>query len=161
MLRIGYMIGMFSLDQSVSTNDYLFMTGANVAEIFYPGRRIGASYTWSKSKFYASGSVFCGDGLNFHKNIKQGVNATLRFVYRPLDNAHTLLHIGTGGLYKRPDKNTETGERSISLKGTGDTYLPYLLYSTRQSATANANINGTSNPSSITLSSSCRERLWA
>ena len=39
MLRIGYMIGMFSLDQSVSTNDYLFMTGANVAEIFYPGRR--------------------------------------------------------------------------------------------------------------------------
>lgn len=124
MLRIGYMIGMFSLDQSVSTNDYLFMTGANVAEIFYPGRRIGASYTWSKSKFYASGSVFCGDGLNFHNNIKQGVNATLRFVYRPLDNAHTLLHIGTGGLYKRPDKNTETGERSISLKGTGDTYLP-------------------------------------
>lgn len=109
MLRIGYMIGMFSLDQSVSTNDYLFMTGANVAEIFYPGRRIGASYTWSKSKFYASGSVFCGDGLNFHNNIKQGVNATLRFVYRPLDNAHTLLHIGTGGLYKRPDKNTETG----------------------------------------------------
>lgn len=75
-------------------------------------------------KFYASGSVFCGDGLNFHKNIKQGVNATLRFVYRPLDNAHTLLHIGTGGLYKCPDKNTETGERSISLKGTGDTYLP-------------------------------------
>lgn len=41
-----------------------------------------------------------------------------------MDNAHTLLHIGTGGLYKRPDKNTETGERSISLKSTGDTYLP-------------------------------------
>lgn len=132
MLRIGYMIGMFSLDQSASTNDYLFMTGANVAETFYPGRRIGASYTWSKPKLYVSGGIFCGDDLNFHRNIEQGVNATLRFVYRPLDNTHTLLHIGAGGLYKCPDKNTETGERSISLASTGCTYLsaPYVFDST-------------------------------
>lgn len=132
ILRIGYMIGIFSLDQSASTNDYLFMTGANVAEIFYPGRRMGVSYTWSKLKYYASGGVFCGDGLNFHNHVEQGVNATLRLVYRPLDNAHTLFHIGIGALYKRPDKNAETGERNISFTGAGCTYLsvPYVFDST-------------------------------
>ena len=132
MLRIGYMIGMFSLDQSSSTNDYLFMTGANVAETFYPGRRIGASYTWSKSKYYVSGGVFCGDGLNFHNHVEQGINATLRMVYRPLDKFHNLFHIGIGGFYKCPDKNAETGDQSISFIGAGCTYLsvPYVFDST-------------------------------
>lgn len=127
--RLGYMIGMFSLDQSSSTNDYLFMTGSNVAETFYPDRRIGISYTFSESKLYFSGGAFCGDGLNFNNNIRQGFNFTARFVYRPINNNNCLLHIGVGGLYKRPDKNIDTGETSISFKNSGITYLhvPYVF----------------------------------
>lgn len=124
MLRLGYMIGMFSLDQSSSTNDYLFMTGANVAETFYPDRRIGGSYTYSDTGFYFSGGLFCGDGLNFEKNIKQGFNTTIRFVYRPVNDGNMLLHLGIGGLYKRPDKNIETGDRNIRLASKGNCYLP-------------------------------------
>lgn len=127
-LRLGYMIGMFSLDQSSSTNDYLFMTGSNVAETFYPGRRIGVSYTYSDKKFYFSGGAFCGDGLNYRKEVKQGVNATVRAVFRPLNTETSLLHIGAGGLFKRPDKDVATGTRSLALCNTGNTYLsvPYV-----------------------------------
>lgn len=124
MVRAGYMIGMFSLDQSSSTNDYLFMTGSNVAETFYPDRRIGISYTYSNKRIYLSGGVFCGDGLNLEQEIKPGTNATLRFVYRPVNDNQTLFHIGTGGLYKRPDTNTRTGEQAIHLASKGCTYLP-------------------------------------
>lgn len=129
LFRLGYMIGMFSLDQSSSTNDYLFMTGANVAETFYPDRRIGVSYTYFSPQYYVSGGVFCGDGLNFQKAIKQGWNTTLRAVYRPIMQDGKLLHVGVGGLYKRPDRNIETQEQTVDLHSKGVTYLPvpYVL----------------------------------
>lgn len=124
MIRAGYMIGMFSLDQSSSTNDYLFMTGANVAETFYPDRRIGISYTYSNKKLYFSGGVFCGDDINLTQEIKPETNVTLRIAYRPINDSHTLFHIGTGGLYKHPNTNTKTGEQTIHLSSKGCTYLP-------------------------------------
>lgn len=129
VFRLGYMIGMFSLDQSSSTNDYLFMTGSTVGELFYPGRRIGLSYTYAGQTLYGSAGLFCGDGLTVPEGTRPGTNATLRVVYRPIDNERTLLHLGAGGLYKRPDKNQETGQRSIALALRGCTYLavPYLF----------------------------------
>lgn len=129
LFRAGYMIGMFSLDQSSSTNDYLFMTGANIAETFYPGRRVGLSYTYSGNSYYTSMGLFFGDGLNFTEKIKQGNNATLRMVYRPLNKRGKLFHIGSGALYKTPDMNQETGMSVISTKTKGTTYLaiPALL----------------------------------
>lgn len=129
IFRVGYMLGMFSLDQSSSTNDYLFLTGANIAESFYPDRRIGISYTYSSLHYYTSVGVFCGDGLNYSTKIQQGNNATLRFVYRPLNESDRLVHIGSGVFYKTPDKDKESKMRSISMKTRGVTYLsiPYML----------------------------------
>lgn len=121
--RLGYMIGYFSIDESNSTNDYFFHTAAPVAEAFYPGRRIGFSYTRSAASYYFSAGAFCGDGLNFQENIQQGYNFTGRAVWRPFYESGRLLHIGGGALYKVPDKNTDTGDRQVSLGATGVTYL--------------------------------------
>lgn len=129
LFRLGYMIGMFSLDQSSSTNDYLFLTGANVAETFYPGRRIGIAYTYFSPCYYISVGAFCGDGLNFQKTIKQGFNFTLRGVYRPIIKDDKLLHFGIGGLFRHPDRNIETNERTVVFRSRGVTYqnVPYIL----------------------------------
>lgn len=121
--RLGYMIGYFSMDESNSTNDYFFHTAAPVAEAFYPGRRIGFSYTRSAAFYYLSAGAFCGDELNFSENIRQGYNFTGRAVWRPFSRPDRLLHIGGGVLYKVPDKNTDTGNRSVSLGTKGVTYL--------------------------------------
>ena len=113
--RIGYMLGMCCIEQSASTNDYVFMTGANAAETFYLGRRVGVSYTFSQNKYYCSAGLFCGDGAEYDDKVLPGYNATLRGVFRPLNEAGELLHLGVGGLFRRPDREKEQKDRLVTL----------------------------------------------
>lgn len=122
--RAGYMLGYYSIDQSTSTNDLVFNTASNVAETFYPDRRIGVSYTRSLPSYYLSAGAFCGDGLSFSETTRPGYNFSGRAVWRPLNTSEVLLHIGAGALFKVPDKDTETGLQQIRLKSKGVTYIP-------------------------------------
>lgn len=122
--RGGYMLGFFSIDQSCSTNDLVFNTAANVAETFYPGRRIGLSYTRNMPFYYFSTGAFCGDDLNLSDKVKQGYNFTGRVVWRPVNTTGKLFHIGTGILFKVPNLDIETGKRQIRLSSKGVTYIP-------------------------------------
>lgn len=123
-VRAGYMLGLFSLDESSSTNDFVFHTAANVAETFYPDRRIGLSYTRSLPAYYFSAGVFCGDGLTFSETVEPGYSLTGRGVWRPVNETGRLFHLGAGALFKVPDRNTETGRRALRLKSKGVTYMP-------------------------------------
>lgn len=125
--RAGHMVGTFSIDQSNSTSYYFFHTGANIAETLFPGRRVGVSYTRSVPAYYVSAGAFCGDGLNFDKETIQGYNFTARAVWRPYYTEKNLVHFGTGAFFKVPDKNAETGRRSLSVGSSGVTYLPAAL----------------------------------
>lgn len=122
--RAGYMLGYYSIDQSTSTNDLIFNTASNVAETFYPDRRIGVSYTRSLPSYYLSAGAFCGDGLSFSETTKPGYNFSGRIVWRPINSSGQLLHIGTGALFKVPDEDTETQTQQIRLKSKGVTYIP-------------------------------------
>lgn len=122
--RAGYMLGYFSMDESTSTNDFIFHTGSNVTETFYPNRRIGLSYTRSLPSCYFSFGAFCGDGLTFSEDTEPGYNFTGRGVWKPVHEEGSLLHVGTGILFKVPNKDTGTGMRSLRLKSKGVTYLP-------------------------------------
>lgn len=142
ILRAGHMMGIFSLDQSSSSNNGLFLTVANVAGTFYPGRRVGVSYTYAAPQIYASAGVFCGDGLNSDPKVSPGVNATGRLVYRPFHEEGKLLHIGSGAFFKKPDRIQELG-RTIELSNTGNTSLPAPTYSASFWTTYGNNGNGT------------------
>lgn len=122
--RAGYMLGYYSIDQSTSTNDLIFNTAANVAETFYPDRRIGLSYTRSLPSYYISAGAFCGDGLSFTETTKPGYNFSGRIVWRPVNLPEKLFHIGAGALFKVPDEDTETNKQQIRLKSKGVTYIP-------------------------------------
>lgn len=122
--RAGYMLGYYSIDQSTSTNDLVFNTASNVAETFYPDRRIGLSYTRSLPSYYFSAGAFCGDGLSFSETTKPGYNFSGRIVWRPLNSSGQLFHIGTGALFRVPDKDTEAKTQQIRLKSKGVTYIP-------------------------------------
>lgn len=121
--RVGYMLGMCCIEQSASTNDYVFMTAANAAETFYLGRRMGASYTCAQPDYYYSVGLFCGDGLNKDEKVRSGYNGTLRGVYRPLHTENQLLHVGGGALYRRPDREEGQVGRQVSYVSNGVTYL--------------------------------------
>ncbi len=122
--RAGYMLGFFSMDESTSTNDFVFHTGSNVTETYYPSRRTGISYTRSVENYYYSFGGFMGDGLTRAETIKPGYNFTGRYVWRPVNQEGYVFHLGTGALFKIPDKDTETGKRSLLLKTKGVTYMP-------------------------------------
>lgn len=128
--RGGYMLGFYSLDQCVSTNDYIFHTGAPIAETFYPGRRTGISYTYSAEAIYASSGAFLGNKLITDAHTEAGYNYSARTVWRPHHTIGDIIHIGGGFLYKVPDKNIETGLRSFELINKGGTYIPSPVLNT-------------------------------
>lgn len=123
MFRAGYMLGMCSIEQSSSTNDLVFMTAANAAETFYLGRRVGITYTHSRDNYYLSAGGFCGDGLASSDKIVPGYNMTVRGVFRPLNKEGERLHVGLGGLYRKPDREKTLTYGSACFQSNGVTYL--------------------------------------
>ena len=128
MFRVGYMIGLFGLDDSASTNDYIFLTGANIAETLYTDRRVGVSYTRFDTDYYVSFGLFCGDELEYDDKVQPGMNGTARFVFRPINKEGRVLHLGTGLLVKSPNKVKETNSRPLTLYSRNVSYLtvPYM-----------------------------------
>ena len=122
IFRLGHMFGSYSLDQTASTNDYVFMTGSYAAESFYLGRRLGLSYNYAAQRYFAAAGIFVGDKL-YSPDAIPGINGTLRFVYRPILKENTILHIGTGAMFRTPDKDKKTGYTSTQLGGKANTYL--------------------------------------
>lgn len=122
VFRAGYMFGFFGLDQSYSTNDYPFLTGSNIAETFYPGRRTGVSYNYAGKKYYFATGFFVGDKLTAD-NRKQGFNTSARFVYRPVAKDNHIFHLGTSFYYRVPDQDKLTKKRGILFSNTANTYL--------------------------------------
>ena len=121
--RVGHMFGMFSMEQSNSSNDFLFITPTMVANMFGPSRRMGVSYTYSVPHYYFSTGAFMGDKLHFDKEIKQGFNATARFVYRPAIEPGRFLHVGAGGFYRKPDHPVDETNHTLELSTTANTSL--------------------------------------
>ena len=121
--RVGHMFGMFSMEQSNSSNDFLFIAPAMVANMFGPSRRVGASYTYAAPHYYFSSGAFMGDELHFDKDIKQGFNATARFVYRPFIEPGRFLHVGVGGLFRKPDHPVGETDHTLELSTEANTKL--------------------------------------
>ncbi len=133
--RAGYMLGYFGLDQNFSTCDYLFNTESAIAGAIYPGRRNGISYNYSVPHFYLAAGAFLGDKLTVHENEQPGYNATLRGIWRPINEPERLLHIGISSYCRVPDKDRRTGHQRITLSNRGVTYLKVPAF---QSITLNA-----------------------
>lgn len=142
IFRGGYMLGYLGMDNSASTTDYLFHTGANMDETFYFARRTGLSYTYSGHTFYSSIGAFMGDGLDFSNDEQPGYSLTGRMVYHCV-NSQRSLHLGTGALFNRPNLNIKTDKRAITFESKGVTYLnsPQLLGTTIEGVKSQVHLN--------------------
>ena len=104
VFRAGHFGGSFSIEQVNSSNENLFMTPSNVCGVFGLGRRVGASYSYVTPCYYASVGAFVGDELRTSDDLKQGMNATFRMVYRPVFEDDRMVHVGAGAFYRKPDR---------------------------------------------------------
>ncbi|MCD7930152.1 MAG: hypothetical protein LUH15_01575 [Tannerellaceae bacterium] len=127
--RVGHMLSTYSIDQIISTNDFVFNTPANAGRTFYTGRHTGITFTRNIPAWHFSLGAFMGDKLLSSDENQSGVNFSGRAVWRRSPEKSHLFHIGTGAVYRIPDKDLSTGKRPLSLASRGVTgmNIPYLL----------------------------------
>ena len=66
-------------------------------------RRLGVAYTYNATHYYACGGLFTDNDISNLKNTSQGYAVDGRFVYRPVNEAGKLLHLGIAAIYRTPD----------------------------------------------------------
>lgn len=92
----------FTLDMLCSTFDLRFNQSPGAVLAMTNSRRLGAAYTYNSQHYYACGGFFTDNDISNVKNASQGYALDGRFVYRPVNGAGKLLHVGLATVYRTP-----------------------------------------------------------
>lgn len=103
ILQVGQFYEPFTLDMLCSTFDLRFNHSPGVVLAMTNSRRLGVAYTYNSQHYYACGGFFTDNDISNVKNVSQGYAIDGRFVYRPVNEAGRLLHVGLAGVYRTPD----------------------------------------------------------
>lgn len=103
ILQVGQFYEPFTLDMLCSTFDLRFNQSPGAVLAMTNSRRLGVAYTYNSKHYYACGGLFTDNDISNVKNVSQGYAIDGRFVYRPVNEAGRLLHVGLAGVYRTPD----------------------------------------------------------
>lgn len=103
ILQMGQFYEPFTLDMLCSTFDLRFNQSPGAVLAMTNSRRLGAAYTYNSQHYYACGGFFTDSDISNVKNVSQGYALDGRFVYRPVNGAGKLLHVGLATVYRTPD----------------------------------------------------------
>lgn len=103
IIQVGQFYEPFTLDMLCSTFDLRFNQSPGAVLAMTNSRRLGAAYTYNSQHYYACGGLFTDSDISNVKNASQGYAIDGRFVYRPVNEAGKLLHIGLAAVYRTPD----------------------------------------------------------
>ncbi len=93
-----------------STFDLRFHQSPGAVLALTNSRRMGMAYTYSAKLLFFSGGLFTDNDLSNVKNAAQGYALDARVVYRPLNEAGKLFHLGIAAIRRTPDGTTEADE---------------------------------------------------
>jgi len=82
------------MDMLCSTFDLRFHQSPGSVLAMTNSRRLGVAYTYNATHYYACGGLFTDNDISNLKNTSQGYAVDGRFVYRPVNEAGKLLHLG-------------------------------------------------------------------
>lgn len=103
ILQVGQFYEPFTLDMLCSTFDLRFNQSPGAVLAMTNSRRLGAAYTYNTQHYYACGGFFTDSDISNMKNASQGYALDGRFVYRPVNGAGKLFHVGLAAVYRTPD----------------------------------------------------------
>lgn len=103
IVQVGQFYEPFTLDMLCSTFDLRFNQSPGAVLAMTNSRRMGAAYTYNSQHYYACGGFFTDNDISNVKNVSQGYAVDGRLVYRPVNEAGRLLHIGLAAVYRTPD----------------------------------------------------------
>ena len=121
ILQMGQFYEPFTLDMLCSTFDLRFNQSPGAVLAMTNSRRLGAAYTYNSQHYYACGGFFTDSDISNVKNVSQGYALDGRFVYRPVNGAGKLLHVGLATVYRTPDGALPEGNNrnSFTYKSPG------------------------------------------
>ena len=109
-VQVGQFYEPFSPEMLCSTFDLRFHQSPGAVLALTNSRRMGMAYTYSAKHLFFSGGLFTDSDLSNVKNAAQGYALDARVVYRPLNEAGKLLHLGIAAIRRTPDGTTEADE---------------------------------------------------
>lgn len=103
IIQVGQFYEPFTMDMLCSTFDLRFHQSPGAVLAMTNSRRLGVAYTCNTQHYYACGGFFTDNDINNLKNASQGYAIDGRLVYRPVNEAGKLLHLGVATVYRTPD----------------------------------------------------------
>ena len=103
IIQVGQFYEPFTMDMLCSTFDLRFHQSPVSVLAMTNSRRLGVAYTYNATHYYACGGLFTDNDISNLKNTSQGYAVDGRFVYRPVNEAGKLLHLGIAAIYRTPD----------------------------------------------------------
>lgn len=105
-VKFGYFNEAAGLSLNTSSYSYHFITRANSANTLASGRALGATYKYVDNKWFANQGLAFENVYNNQEAGSQGGSISSRWLYKPINNNTTTLHLGINARYA----NCNTGE---------------------------------------------------
>lgn len=103
IIQVGQFYEPFTMDMLCSTFELRFHQSPGAVLAMTNSRRLGVAHTYNTQHYYACGGFFTDNDINNLKNTSQGYAIDVRLVYRPVNGAGKLLHLGVAAVYRTPD----------------------------------------------------------
>ncbi len=98
-LKAGFFCEPSTMSYNTSMYNYHFMSRPAVVNALAPGRSLGVTYKFYNTHFFADQGVFSENKYNDQISGYQGVSLSGRWLYRPVNDPRTTVHIGAALRY--------------------------------------------------------------
>lgn len=101
LIKAGYYNEPSSMSQMTSSYNYHFITRPSSVQALAPSRSLGATYKFFNKNFFFDQGIFAQLKYNEQKEGYQGLSLSSRWLWKPVNDGHTLFQLGTGLRYQR------------------------------------------------------------
>ncbi len=125
-IKAGYYAEPLSMNQNTSRYNMQFISRPMSSSILTEGRNLGITYRYSDDMFYANQGFFVGNKYNDQDEGNQGYIASGRWLFKPINNISSTLHVGFGFRYEKIKSGTFSNgvlQTSYSAGASLDTYI--------------------------------------
>ena len=126
-LKFGQFKEPFGLERLTSSRYLIFAERAPVNEALAPGRKIGLQVAGDGSRWYGALGFFGQEADQDANGDDEAIALTGRFVYRPVQNADRLMHLGLALTRRTPDA-TRTGSDEVRYRSYSESQISGLRF---------------------------------
>lgn len=125
-IKVGYYNDPASMSNNTSMGSYHFISRPMAVKTLAPTRELGISYKFYNDKFFANQGIFTENKYNDQEAGSQGITLGGRWLYRPINNSSSTLHLGVSARFQKIATGTLTNDviyTELHLSSDMQTYV--------------------------------------